>query len=66
MDAPVALQHISVKRNKKRKILRSYIDRKHSLARPGDIVSETVTDLFVRTLLPNHLHILRMGIPSNW
>ena len=66
IEALVAVQHISAKRNKQRKILRSDGDRKHSLARPGDIVSAMKTDHFVWALLPNYGHVLRTGIPSNW
>jgi REP element-mobilizing transposase RayT len=58
IDAPGALHHIIVRGIERRKIFRDDSDRTDFLERLGNIVSDTLTQCFAFSLIPNHIHLL--------
>ena len=58
IDAPGALHHIIVRGIERRKIFKDDGDRIDFLDRLGKVLSETDTNCFAWSLIPNHFHLL--------
>ena len=62
IDAPGAVHHIIIRGIERRQIFRNDSDRVDLLQRFGGLLSETQTECFAWTLIPNHAHfLLRTG-----
>ena len=62
IDAPGALQHITVRGIERRKIFLDDTDRNNFIDRVGGIVTDTNTTCYAWALIPNHFHLLlRIG-----
>jgi REP element-mobilizing transposase RayT len=58
IDAPGALHHIISRGIEKRKIFKDNADRYRFIKRLGDILSESHTQCYAWSLMPNHFHLL--------
>lgn len=58
IDAAGALHHVMVRGIELGAVLRSDRDRKHVLARLGEILQDTGTLCHAWALIPNHFHLL--------
>ncbi|MBU1181690.1 MAG: transposase [Proteobacteria bacterium] len=58
IDAPGAMHHIIVRGIDRQKLFKNDEDRNNFLSRLGVILTETKTDCYAWTLIPNHFHLL--------
>jgi putative transposase len=60
IDAPGALHHVIVRGVEGRRIFEDDIDRHEFLNQLGKVLSDTRTDCFAWTLIPNHFGLVVM------